>query len=96
MMPRFVLLERRVTSLGFKQEEAQIQETNMSDLRGNSAPGEVDFGSTGKIIAAVVVMLAIGAAGTYTYETGGFRPAHNSVVADKDLPSPSAPASRAP
>jgi hypothetical protein len=52
-------------------EMGDIQTTDMpmQDLRGRSTPGEVKFGITGKIIGALVVVVLVGAVGTYAYET---------------------------
>lgn len=61
----------------------------MSDLRGNSAPVEVKFGTAGKIIGAIVVLIGIGAVGTYTYETAPSHP--KQVVSANNLPSPMLP-----
>ncbi len=62
----------------------------MSDLRGQSAPAEIRFGSGGKIIALVAVLVALGAFAGYGYETGQFKVPHNPV-ADSDLPTVGAP-----
>lgn len=59
----------------------------MSDLRGSRAPGDMRFGSAGKIIAALVVLLGIGAAGTYLYETGQFKVVPKPAVSDSNLPT---------
>jgi len=59
----------------------------MNDLRGSRAPGEMRFGAGGKIVAALVVIAAIGAAATYGYETGQFRVSPKPAVSDSDLPT---------
>jgi hypothetical protein len=41
----------------------------MTDIRGIS-PREIETDNTGKIVGAVVIALAIGATGAYTYEIG--------------------------
>jgi hypothetical protein len=61
----------------------------MDDLRGRNAPAETRLGSTGKIIAATVLAVAICGIGTYTYETGMWKSHPKQVVADSQLPSPS-------
>jgi hypothetical protein len=45
------------------------------------------FGAGGKIVAALVVIAAIGAAATYGYETGQFRVSPKPAVSDSDLPT---------
>ena len=55
----------------------------MSDLRLMHT--EAGPGNTGKIIAATVVALVVGAVGVYTYDTGMWK---MPVVSDNDLPSP--------
>lgn len=55
----------------------------MGDLR--LAHYETNSGVTGKIIAAVIVALAIGAVGLYAYDEGMWRA---PVVSDDNLPSP--------
>src|SRR5271169_4663925 len=59
----------------------------MSDLRGFAAPEPVETGSTGKIFGAIVIALAICAAGTYSYETGMWNSPPPPRVADNELPS---------
>jgi hypothetical protein len=71
-------------------------QTQSNDLRGMQAPGRVEFGSTSKIVAAVIVVLVIGTAGAYSYKAGAFNPQPHSPVADRDLPSPTAPGTNAP
>ena len=79
---------------------SEVQSTNMNmDLRGRSAPREVKFGMTGKILGLLAVMLLVGAVGTYVYET---RPAPrhtaNQHVSLNQLPQLPAnpPAQQAP
>ena len=55
----------------------------MSDMRLSHSESEP--GNAGKIIAAIVVVIAIAVAGGYTYETGMWNP---QVVSDNNLPSP--------
>lgn len=62
----------------------------MSDLRGTNTPEEMGIGNIGKIIAAIIVVLAIGAAGAYTYEMGMWKMPHQ-IVASNELPSPTPP-----
>jgi hypothetical protein len=64
----------------------------MSDLRGNNTPPEMSLGSTGKIVGALIVVLAVGAAGAYSYKTGVWTLPPRQKVADSQLPSPSPPA----
>lgn len=59
----------------------------MSDLRGFTAPEPIETGNTGKIFGAVVIALAICAAGTYSYETGMWNSQPATLVADNELPS---------
>jgi len=59
----------------------------MSDLRGSRAPGDMRFGAGGKIIAALMVVLGIGAASAYLYETGQFKVAPKPVVSNSELPT---------
>jgi hypothetical protein len=61
----------------------------MSDLRGNAAPGHVEFGVTGKIVGAIIVLAALGAVGAYIYETRPKQP--HQVVSLNELPSPTLP-----
>jgi hypothetical protein len=57
-----------------------------NDLRGRAKPAEVKFGAMGKIIGAVVVLVLIGAVGTYTYKT--MPPPHaKPAVSNSDLPT---------
>ncbi|HEY5047777.1 MAG TPA: hypothetical protein VII49_07160 [Rhizomicrobium sp.] len=60
----------------------------MSDLRGGNAPTGMNLGSTGKIIGAVIVAVAICGIGVYSYESGMGKAHHNQVVASNSLPSP--------
>jgi len=60
----------------------------MSDLRGRHAPERMSLGSTGKIMGAAIVAIAICGIGAYTYETGVWTQHHKQVVADNRLPSP--------
>lgn len=62
----------------------------MSDLRGSNTPEEMGTGSIGKIIAAIIVVLAVGAAGVYTYEMGMWK-MPKQIVASNELPSPTPP-----
>lgn len=66
----------------------------MSDLRGNSVPGEIKFGATGKIVGAIVVAIGVSAVGVYTYETAPSQPKH--VVSANSLPSPVLPPANSP
>ncbi len=66
----------------------------MSDLRGYKP--DMETGSAGKIIGALVVALVIGAVGAYTYEMGIWKSPPRQVVASKDLPSPTPPWQPAP
>jgi len=59
----------------------------MSDLRGSRAPGNMRFGAGGKIIAALAVVLAIGALAGYGYETGQFKVAPKPAVSNSELPA---------
>jgi hypothetical protein len=59
----------------------------MNDLRGGRAPGEMRFGAGGKIIAALAVLLAVGALVGYGFETGQFNVAPKPVVSDSQLPT---------
>ena len=59
----------------------------MNDLRGSRAPGDMRFGAGGKIIAALAVLLAIGALTTYGYETGQFKAQPKPVVSNSELPT---------
>jgi hypothetical protein len=61
----------------------------MSDLRGNSAPGQVRFGARGKIFAAIGVAAGICALAAYGYETGQFHVTPKPVVANNQLPTDS-------
>ncbi len=63
----------------------------MSDLRGLSAPREVRFGSTGKIVSALVVVCALGAVGGYVYSTLPPPQAKQHVTND-ELPTTAPPA----
>jgi len=59
----------------------------MSDLRGFTAPEPIEMGNTGKIFGAIVIALAVCAAGTYSYETGMWNSQPATRVADNELPS---------
>jgi len=63
-----------------------MSETHMNDLRGGAKPAEVKFGAMGKIIGAFVVLVLIGAVGTYAYKT--MPPPHaKQAVPAGDLPT---------
>ncbi len=59
----------------------------MSDLRGRSAPAKMSVGGSGKAIAAVIVLLGIGALAAYGYESGQLRVTPKPVVTDHQLPT---------
>ena len=59
----------------------------MSDLRGFAAPEPIEPGNTGKIFGAVVIALAVCAAGTYSYESGMWNSPQPMRVASINLPS---------
>jgi len=59
----------------------------MSDLRGTRAPAKVRFGSGGKILAAVVVLVAVGALAGLGYTSGQFNVQPKSVVTNSELPT---------
>jgi hypothetical protein len=61
----------------------------MDNLRGINT--QVETGNAGKIIGALVVALAIGAVGAYTYETGMWKSSPRQIVPNRDLPSPGLP-----
>jgi hypothetical protein len=62
----------------------------MSDLRGSGAPKEFRFGSAGKIVGAVVVICAVGAAGAYIYKSMP-PPAAKQHVTNDELPTTAPP-----
>jgi len=68
-----------------------------NDLRGRSAPREVKFGATGKILGAVAVAILIGAVGTWVKETQPApKPAAPQHVSLSELPQVPAPAQQQP
>lgn len=66
----------------------------MSDLRGYNAPGRLDVGLTGRLIAAAVIVAAICGAGVYAYQTGMRKPPTKQAVSMNQLPSPTQPFTR--
>ena len=62
-------------------------EKKMSDLRGRSAPAKMNAGSGGKIVAAIIVILGVGALAAYGYETGQLRAPPKPVVSNSQLPT---------
>ena len=67
----------------------------LNDFREITTP-PVETGSTGKIIAAIVVVLGFGAIGAYTYETGTWNSSPKQIVASKQISSPAPLASAEP
>jgi hypothetical protein len=59
-----------------------------NDLRGTMAPDEVKLSGTARVIGALLVALAIAAAGTYLYETS-LTQHHTQVVQNDRLPQTS-------
>ena len=59
----------------------------MSDLRGKSTPADVKFGSSGKIVAAIVVLVGIGALAALGVQTGQFHTTPKPVVSNSQLPT---------
>jgi hypothetical protein len=65
-------------------------ENTMSDLRPVHVPSPIDPGNQGKIIAGVIVALAIIALGIFGFEAGWFHGLHQAVP-DSRLPQASMP-----
>src|ERR1043166_1719428 len=66
------------------------EESVMSDLRGTNAPRGVQMGNTGKIAAAIAVVVGLAAIGAYTYATSAHN-THQVQVAANDAPAPVTP-----
>ncbi len=66
----------------------------MSDLRGNFRHGDMKLGNSGKIMSAIIVAAAIGAAVTYAYAGGMSHSPVKQRVVSSDLPSPTPPGQR--
>jgi hypothetical protein len=62
----------------------------MSDLRPVHVPTTIDPGNQGKIVAGVIVALAIIALGIFGFEAGWFHGLHQAVP-DSRLPQASMP-----
>ena len=58
----------------------------MSDLRGKSAPGEMNVGGSSKILAAILVLLGAAALAAYGYQSGQLHFAPKPVVTKQQLP----------
>ena len=58
----------------------------MSDLRGPKT--HVELGNAGKIVGAVVIAIAVGVVGVYSYEAGMWKSLPKEVVTSEELPSP--------
>jgi hypothetical protein len=61
----------------------------MSDLRGTSAPGKVNFGAQSKVFAAIGVAVGICALAAYGYKTGQFHVNPKPAVTNGQLPTDS-------
>ncbi|HUO92767.1 MAG TPA: hypothetical protein VMU22_07590 [Rhizomicrobium sp.] len=46
-----------------------MSDVQMNDLRGRAAPSKVQFGSAGKIVGAILVLIGACGVGVYAYET---------------------------
>jgi hypothetical protein len=81
----------RAAYVFFVRRENDSQEVTMSDLRGDFPQGKTDPGNTAKIVSAVILVAAIGAAGAYAYKTGILHMPVKQAVASNELPSPTPP-----
>ena len=59
----------------------------MSDLRAFHMPDEIQPGPAGKIIGALVIIIALAVAGIYSYKTGMWNIPPLPLVPVSDLPS---------
>jgi hypothetical protein len=55
------------------------------------APNDVKMSGAARVLGALFVILAIAAAGLYSYQSGMWAPHHQQVVANNQLPQTSPP-----
>ncbi len=77
------------TKLGARFISVEYERDVMTDLRPvHIAPAS---NNAGKIVAAVVVLLALSIAGIYSYKSGMWNGPPKQAVSDSQLPSPGLP-----